>query len=130
MTNAEKREFLINELLKVKKSGLRVFVNIPGIFDDSIYGIISDGTNIVTVCFCEYGSTLFRTSFEYVPSRKNGSGCAIFEDGCGYKELTKDVFFEAVNYGKNFAIQNGAKLYQNFDQFLSDRRLTERCTEL
>lgn len=119
MTNTEKRELLIKELLSVKAKGLRVFTNVPSEYNYSNYGLLTDGTNIIYVQFGEYGSTLFTTFFEWIPSKKNGSGCRTLKNGYGYKELTKEVFLEAVEYGKKFAKQCRAELYKDFDSYFN-----------
>lgn len=119
MTNTEKRELLKRELLKMKAEGFRVFINTPDEQNYYNYGIITDGMYIVYVQFGEYGSTLFTTSFQWVPSRKNGSGCATTEKGCGYKELTKEMFYEAVTYGRSFARQCKAEQYKNIEQYFA-----------
>lgn len=115
-----KRERLTNELLKAKADGLRVFINKPDEYNYSNYGIMTDGESIVYVQFGECGSYNFVTSFEYVPSRENGSGCQTLESGYAYNGLSMDVFVEAVEYGKNYVKKHGAKLYRNFEHFFED----------
>lgn len=117
MTLEEKRIKLKKELKKVKSEGLRVFINRSS---DCAYGIMTDGINIIYVQFSEYGIG-FKTTFDYIPSEKNGSGCSTLERGYEYKELSKEVFDEAVKVGKNLAHKYRAKLYKSFEQYFKDK---------
>lgn len=117
--NANKRERLTNELLKVKTEGLRVFINTPDVHNYFNYGLITDGKNIIGVNFAEYGSG-FTTTFDYVPTKNCGSGCATLESGYQYTELSKEVFEEAVKDGKRFAMKLGAIFYRDIDHFFND----------
>lgn len=126
MTILEKKEALKKELLKAKSEGLRVFIN--NLYG-CVYGIMTDGTNIIYVEFADY-SYGFKTTFEYVPNINIGCGCATLDEGCYYKELNKEIFLEAVNIGKKRAFVYGAELYRSFEQYLKrffdfDRFYTE-----
>lgn len=115
MTVAEKRAKLKKELEKVKAEGLRVFINRSS--DYYAYGLMTDGINIIYVQFSDYGIG-FNTTFDYVPSRKNDSGCSTLKSGYEYKELSKEVFDEAVKIGKYLALYKyGAELYKSFEQY-------------
>lgn len=124
MTNTDKRRLLIDELMNLKSESLRVFINNLNDIVYSNYGLISDNKNIIYVQFGEC-SNLFETVFEWVPSRKNGSGCLTLEKGYGYEHLSKEVFYEAVNEGKRLANKYGAELYTNLEQFLKKDIYTE-----
>lgn len=113
MTILEKKEALKKELLKVKSEGLRVFISKS---PDYAYGLMTDGKNIICVHFAQYFYG-FDTTFEYIPNKNTGSGCATLDKGCYYKELNKDIFLEAVRTGKNRAFVYGAELYKNFEQY-------------
>lgn len=121
MTILEKKEALKKELLKAKSEGLRVFVNKS---PDYAYGLITDGINIICVHFTKYFYG-FGTTFDYVPKRSTGSGCATLDEGYCYKELNKDIFLEAVRAGKERAFEYGAELYKNFEHYL--RRNPDFC---
>lgn len=78
---------------------------------------MTDGINIIYVQFSEYGIG-FTTTFRYVPSRKDGSGCSTLENGYEYEELSKEVFDEAVKIGKHLALHKyRAELYKSFEQY-------------
>lgn len=131
MNKKSKRELLTEELLRVKKEGLRVFINEPDEYNYYNYGLMTDGTNIIYVQFGEYGSCLFVTSFEWIPSRENGSGCQTIKGGMGYEHLSKDVFDDAVKYGKRFAKKCHAECYKSFEQFYSsDKTRSQRYKEM
>lgn len=125
-----KREFLINELLRCKNEGLRVFINTEDEHEYYNYGLITDGTNIISVNFGKYGSNGFETSFEYVPSRKCGAGCKTLEEGYKHTKLTKEIFEEAVKKGKELSTYYGATLYRNIDHFFMDAWHKKAYTEL
>ena len=114
MTILEKKEALKKELLKAKSEGLRVFINKS---PDYAYGLMTDGISMIYVDVANY-SYGFTTSFEYVPNKATGSGCATLNKGCYYKELNKEFFLEAVRTGKNRAFVYGAELYKNFEHYL------------
>lgn len=127
MKNVEERKgHLKEQLLDVKKYGLRVFLNIS---KDYVYGLMSDGINIIYVQLKD-GDNLFTTVFEYVPSKKNGTGCLTCKEGYGYEKLTRDVFNEVVREGRNLAARYGAKLYENLEEFLRTRYNAETYEEL
>lgn len=117
MALEEKKKYLRSQLLNCKEEGLRVFISRS---EDYAYGLITDGTSIIYVQI-ESLSNLFTTTFQYVPSRKNGTGCCTMEQGCGYKQLTRKVFEEAVHHGKIQASKYHATLYTGIDQYLNDR---------
>lgn len=112
MTILEKKEALEKELLKVKSEGLRVFISKSS---DYAYGLITDGKNIIYIQFADYFYG-FKTTFEYVPKRSTGSGCATLDKGYCYKELNKDIFLEAVYIGKERALYQ--ELYRSFEHYL------------
>lgn len=114
MTLIEKKEKLRNELNKLKLDGLRVFISKS---DYYAYGLMTDGKNIIYVQCSTYGEG-FKTIFEYIPSRKDGSGCSTLENGYEYEELSKEVFDEAVKIGKHLALHKyRAELYKSFEQY-------------
>lgn len=126
MTILEEKEALKKELLKAKSEGLRVFIN--NLYG-CVYGIMTDGTNIIHVRFEDDFNGLI-TTFEYVPNINIGCGCATLDEGCYYKELNKEIFLEAVNAGKKRAFVYGAECYKSFQQYLKrffdfDRFYTE-----
>lgn len=118
MTLEKRKEKLKMELLKAKAEGLRVFITDSNYY---AYGIMTDGTNVIYV-ECPYYGTGFTTCFEYVPSRGCGSGCPTLKSGYEYKELSKEIFLEAVHDGKVLAWKYGATLYQNFEQYFNTYR--------
>lgn len=127
MKREEMRQFLKENLLNCKKDGLRVFINKDSSY---VYGLITNGTDIIYVETGGLFHNLFITSFEYVPSKKNGSACSTIENGYGYTKLTKAVFEEAVFNGRKQAAQYGAKLYKNIDEFLDDKFNRNHYVEL
>lgn len=120
MRSADARKLMKKALLNAKSDGLRVFIN--KVDERSYYypnfGILTDGINIVSVQFGRYGNMLFVTVFNWIPSRENGTGCQTCEDGYGYKTLTRNIFSEAVSYGRNAAVRWGAKPYRDFEHYL------------
>lgn len=116
----DKRELLTKELLRCKEEGLRVYINKPDEHNTGSYGLMTDGKSVVYVQFDDYGSQLLRTFFEYVPSRKCGTGCATLDEGFGYRHLSKGVFDDAVSEGKRLAKEYGVVLYRDADHFFED----------
>lgn len=118
MIKEEARNRMIRQLLEFKDAGLDVYINHVTELTDSHYGIITDGENIIYIQFATYSSdTLFSMSFEYVPSRKNGSGVGFIESK---ESLTMNDFEECVTYGRRFAARYGAELYRSFEQYMKD----------
>ena len=62
-----------------------------------VYGIMTDGTNIIHVLFEDDFNGLI-TTFEYVPNINIGCGCATLDEGCYYKELNKEFFLVSSQY--------------------------------
>lgn len=116
----EKRALLTKNLLNMKKEGFRVFINKPDRFREYNYGIISDGTDIVYVQIPRR-STLFETSFQYVPSKKNGTGIQTIEEGYGYEKILPEVFEEVVKIGRSYACASGIRCYTGIEEYFSSR---------
>ncbi len=125
----KKRKLLAQELLRCKEEGLRVFINSSSDMGFN-YGLISDGKSMIVISYVEYSSTLFSPTFEYVPSRKCGTGCKILDDGYGYKHLNKSIFDECVQRGSALARNYGAKFYKGINQYFTDKWLAENYIEL
>lgn len=116
----KKREALRERLLEAKALGFAVFLTKAGEFPDIPYGLISDGTDVLYVQDMDGGGwdgeNLYYVAYEYVPSRQNGSGCAVTEPGEGYVCFTKEMFDECVNIGRRKAASFGAVRYRNLEQ--------------
>lgn len=118
MTYPERRKHLILELKQLKKEGFRVFINKPSREETSVYGIITDNTNILHVQYSEYNSDLLQVYFKYVPDKKTGDCCSVTKTGYGYEHLNKEIFEESVQRGHVKAAAYHATLYEDFDHYL------------
>lgn len=126
MTLTEKKEKLRNELNKLKSDGLRVFISKS---DYYAYGLMTDGKNIIYVQYSTYGEG-FKTIFEYIPSRKNGSGCATLKECYEHKELSMEIFYESVQCGKILADNYKAERYKDIEQFFRINHNIDMYVEL
>lgn len=114
MTYVEKREWLKEDLLKMKALGYRVFISKS---KDYAYGLIADKTNIVYVQFAEL-SNCYQLSYKYMPTKGWGSGCTYYGYQEGLTELTKAAFNKIVDYGCAVALNHGISMYASVDHFL------------
>ena len=115
----ERRNFLRDNLLAMKKEGYRVFINHPDEFYSFNYGIVSDGKHIVYVQMSKY-ENLFETAYEYVPSPSYGGGYMTLEKGYGYRLLSKEVFDEVVKSGEKYTWERGIKEYSSIWEFMAN----------
>lgn len=103
---------LIKEILSFAAgNGYRAF-SVKG--HDTFGYIITPADNVISVSKGEFGGVIF--CFDYVPSKKNGSGC-LCNDKALYvvPSITELQVIEAV--GKDFATKLGAEFYKNSSQW-------------
>lgn len=106
----EMQNVLRNMLLQLKSEGLRVFQANTQWGD--AYGFITDGRDVVTIVYDDI--TGLRLSYEYVPSKENGSGVVLndFKNQSG--KISRKMFEQAVKEGCTYA-------YSHDVEFLSDK---------
>ena len=84
--------------------------------------LITPSGNILTVNRGDYGGVRF--TFEYVPSKENGWGCACLSSDMSDRGALFNVDIKtlqaAEESGLMFARELGAKLYYNSDKWLKD----------
>lgn len=116
----EKRYECMKKTLKMfKKHGLMVYINRPDATYSSAYGIITDGMEICYIQFDYFGG--YTMSYQYVPSRENGSGIGYPYDGSSLTYVTIDSFYNCVNeaYKNTHGFRNIQK-YRNIQHYMKD----------
>lgn len=124
---SRQREILIDELRKMKEQyGFRVFICTS---EDYCYGIITDGNEIISVNKGTWGG--FLMSYNYIPSREHGSGCGNYDYfAIGKWFLTKEMYDDAVEYGRKFTSKYGIRRYSGIDHYMKDKWHQRSLTEI
>lgn len=111
------RNLLMEDLQELKASGYRAFICKN---EDYVYGMVTDGTNIVMINGAVFG-TGFSTSYSYVTSKENGTGCSNMDSDCGKAKITKEDIDSCIRYGRGYAAAHGARLYTSFEDYIRKR---------
>lgn len=98
--------FVKEVLLLAKRNGYKTF-EIEG--HDTFGYIVTPSDNVLCVNRGDFGGVTF--TFEYVPSREHGMGCACLEDAL--YEVGIDDLVKAEKEGQAFAFRLKAKRYPN-----------------
>jgi len=114
----EYRAKLIESMKDLAANGYKCFIE-P---EDSqyLYGhVITPLDNVLYVQRDSFDWRGWTFSLQYVPGRKNGSGCGCLEDPVN--DLSLAIWERAEREGLAFARKLGATLYESSEKWLADR---------